>query len=64
MTLKECMMRLEIDSQHMPVKKQIEEYAENEEGKNNRIPVHQEDKHTYAKLASKLGKWEESVDCK
>lgn len=52
----------ELDTQNLPVKKQIGDYAEKEEDRYNQIATDQKNTHTFAKLASKLGKWEESID--
>ena len=57
-------MRSAIDSQKLPMKKQIEDYVQKEEERHNQIATHQKKTHTFARLASQLGEWEENIDGK
>ena len=57
-------MRPAIDRQNVPMKKQIEDYAQKEEERYNQISTHQKNTHTLARLASQLGEWEENIDGK
>ena len=62
--VKEPAARLELDSEKVSMKKQIEGYAEQAEERYNQIAAHQQNTHTFAELASKLGEWEEKIDGK
>ena len=64
MATEEHNMRSAIDKQNVPMKKQIEDYAQKEEERYNQIATHQKSIHTFARLASKLGVWEENIDGK
>ena len=55
-------LRSKLDTVKVPMEKQIEDYAAKEEERYNQIATHQENTHTFAKLASKLGGWEKSID--
>lgn len=46
------------------MKKQIDDYAAKEEERYSQIATQQKNTHTFAKLASKVGEWEESIDGK
>ena len=52
------------DRQNVPMKKQIESYVQKEEERHNQISTHQKNTHTFARLASQLGEWEENIDGK
>ena len=53
-----------IDRQNVPMKKQIEDYVQKEEERYDQIATHQKNTHTFARLASQLGVWEEKIDGK
>ena len=57
-------MRSAIERQNIPMKKQIEDYAQKEEEGYNQIATHQKNTYTFARLASQLGEWEENIDGK
>ena len=57
-------MRPAIDRQNVPMRKQIEDYAQKEEERYNQIATYQKNTHTFARLASQLGEWEEKIDGK
>ena len=61
-SLQGCMTLSELESRDAPLKRQIEDYSEKEEERYNQIAAHQKNTHTFAKLASKLGMWEQRID--
>lgn len=52
------------DRQNVPTKKQIDDYIQKEEERNNQIAANLKNTHSFARLASQLGEWEEKIDGK